>query len=127
VVDLEAMTAAFDALDAAFDEVTGSDCEALATSEQLALLERCERLRRRIPSVEHPLINSLARQATPEELGGTLSHAVAEWTLISRAEASRRVREATDLGPRRGLTGEPLQPILAGTADAQRNGKIGAG
>ncbi len=114
MVDLEAMTAAFDALDAAVDAVAGLDFEALTTVEHLALLERCERVRRRIPAVEHPLINSLARQATPEELGGKLSHAVAEWTLISRAEAARRIREAADLGPRHGLTGEPLSPILAG-------------
>ena len=66
------------------------DCEALVTREQLALLERFERLRRRIPAVEHPLINSVARQATPEELGGKLSHAIAEATLISRAEAPAR-------------------------------------
>src|SRR5271165_6369869 len=94
VVDREAMTAAFDALDAAFDGVAGLDFDALTTPEQLALLERCERLRRRLPAVEHPLINSVARQATPQELGGKLSHAIAEWTLISRAEAFRRVREA---------------------------------
>ncbi|WP_308205342.1 DUF222 domain-containing protein [Mycobacterium paraseoulense] len=75
--------------------------------QQLAMLERCEKVRRQLPALEHPLINSLARQATPEELGGTVSHAIAEATLISRAEASRRVREATDLGPRHGLTGPP--------------------
>ncbi|MCV7392979.1 DUF222 domain-containing protein, partial [Mycobacterium paraseoulense] len=63
----------------------------------------------------------------PEELGGTVSHAIAEATLISRAEASRRVREATDLGPRHGLTGEPLEPILPATAAAQRAGTLGAG
>lgn len=51
------------------------------------LLERVERVRRRLPALEHPLINSLARQATPEEFGGKLSHAIAEWTLTSRAEA----------------------------------------
>ena len=84
-------------------------------------------MRRRIPAVEHPLINYLARQATPEELGGKLSHAIADWTLISRAEASRRIHEAADLGPRRGLTGEPLAPVLAATAAAQREGKLGAG
>ncbi len=127
MVDREVMSAAFDALEAALERVAGFDCEALATQEQLALLERCERVRRRLPAVEHPLINSLARQATPEELGGKLSHAVAEWTLISRAEAARRIREAADLGPRRALTGEPLQPILAGTAAGQRDGKLGAG
>ncbi len=121
------MSAAFDALDAALDKVAGYDVDALATNDQLAALERYERLRRRIPAAEHPLINSLARQATPEELGGKLSHAIAEWTLISRAEASRRIREAADLGPRRGLTGEPLPPMLAGTAAGQRAGKLGAG
>jgi hypothetical protein len=127
VVDREAVTAAFDALDAALDGVAALDCEPLTTPERFGLLERCERVRRRLPAVEHPLINQLARQATPEELGGKLSHAVAEWTLISRAEASRRIREAADLGARRALTGEPLAPVMAATAAAQRAGRLGAG
>ena len=84
-------------------------------------------MRRRLPAAEHQLINQLAQQATAEELGGKLSHAIAEWTLISRTEAGRRIREAADLGPRRALTGEPLAPMLAGTAAAQRAGKLGAG
>jgi Domain of unknown function (DUF222) len=127
VVDREAVTAAFDALDAALDGVAALDCEPLTTPERFGLLERCERVRRRLPAVEHPLINQLARQAAPEELGGKLSHAVAEWTLISRAEASRRIREAADLGARRALTGEPLAPVMAATAAAQRAGRLGAG
>jgi|SRR5271156_45769 len=127
VVDREAITAAFDALERAVGDVAAASCDALTTPERLALLERCERVRRRLPAVEHPLINQLARQATPEELGGKLSHALAEWTLISRAEASRRIREAADLGARRGLTGESLPPSLAGTAAAQRDGKLGSG
>jgi hypothetical protein len=127
VVDRDAVTAAFDALDAAVDGVLGLDFEALSTRERLTLLERCERVRRRLPAVEHPLINQLAHQATPEELGGKLSHALAEWALISRGEASRRIREAADLGPRRAITGEPLVPVLAATAAGQRDGKLGAG
>ncbi|HUH70582.1 MAG TPA: HNH endonuclease signature motif containing protein [Mycobacterium sp.] len=123
----EEITAAFDALDAAVDAVAGLDFDALSTPEWLVLLERCERVRRRLPVPEHQLINHLARQATPEELGGKLSHAIAEWSLISSAEAARRIKEAADLGPRRGLTGEPLAPVLAGTAAAQRQGKLGAG
>jgi hypothetical protein len=126
-VDREALSAVLDGLDAAFDRVAEFDCQALTTREQLALLERVERLRRRIPAVEHPLINSIARQATPEELGGKLSHAIAEATLISRAEATRRINEAADLGPRHGLTGEPLAPVLAATAASQKDGKLGAG
>ena len=113
VADWKAITAAFDALDAAMDTVVGLKFEALDTHERLVLMERCERVRRRVPAVEHPLLNQLGRQATAEELGGKLSHAVAEWALISRAEASRRIKEAADLGPRHGLSGEPLPPVLA--------------
>jgi hypothetical protein len=127
VVDRETVTAAFDALDAAVDGVLGLDFEALSTPQRLVLLERCERVRRRLPAVEHPLINQLAQHATPEELGGKLSHAIAEWTLISRADAARRINEAADLGARRALGGAPLAPVLAATAAAQREGRLGAG
>jgi Domain of unknown function (DUF222) len=127
VVDRETFTAAFDALDAALDGVLGLDFDPLTTPERLVLLERVERVRRRLPAVEHPLINQLARQASAEELGGKLAHAIAEWTLISRAEAARRLNEAADLGERRALTGEPLAPVLAGAAAAQRAGTLGAG
>ena len=126
-MDRDAIAAAFDGLDAAFEAVAALNFGALTTPERLALLERCERVRRRLPTVEHPLLNQLARQATPEELGGKLSHAVAEWTLSTRSEAGRRIREAADLGERCGLTGEPLAPVLAATAAAQRAGKLGAG
>ncbi|GAB1815288.1 HNH endonuclease signature motif containing protein [Mycobacterium sp. MUNTM1] len=126
-VDREALTAAFDIIDAAFDDLVGYDCDALGTREQLAMLERCEKVRRRLPALEHPLINSLARQAPSEELGGTLTHALTEATLISRADASRRIKEARDLGPRHGLTGEPVPPALAATAAAQREGTLGPG
>jgi len=117
----------FGALDAELDRLCGLSFDALTTPERVALLERCERIRRRLPVVEHPLINQLGRQATAEELGGTLSHAIAEWTLISRAEAGRRIHEAADLGERHGLTGEPLAPALAATAAAQRDGTLGTG
>ncbi|OJZ69298.1 hypothetical protein BRW65_23390, partial [Mycobacterium paraffinicum] len=117
----------FDALHADLDRACELSFDASNTQQCLDVLERCERVRRRIAAIEHPVINNLARQATPEELGGTLAHAVAEATLIRHAEASQRVKEATDLGPRRGLTGEPLEPILPATAAAQRQGKLGGG
>jgi hypothetical protein len=123
----EEIVEVFDALESDLDRACGLSFDALTTRERLAMLARCEKLRRRIPAVEHPLINSLAREATPQELSGTLSHAIAEATLTSRAEASRRVREAADLGPRSGLTGEPLAPLLAATAARQRQGTLGPG
>jgi hypothetical protein len=121
----EEIQGVFDALDADLDRACELSFDALTTPEWLRLLERVERVRRRLPAVEHGLINQLARQATPEELGGKLSHALAEWTLISRTEASRRIRAAADLGQRHGLTGDPLPPVLAATAAAQRAGQLG--
>ena len=80
--------ALFDALDTALEDVVGLASELLDTHERLALLERFEKVRRRLCAGEHPLINQLQQEATPEELGGKLSHAIAEWTLTSRAEAA---------------------------------------
>ena len=101
--------------------------DALTTPERLGLLQTCETLRRQLPAVEHPLLNQLAEQAGPTELGGALPVALANRLLISRADAARRVHEAADLGQRRAFNGEPLQPALPATAEAQRNGDLGAG
>jgi hypothetical protein len=49
IVDREAITAAFDAVDAALDGVAGLGFDALTTQECLGLLERSERWRQRLP------------------------------------------------------------------------------
>ncbi|WP_084229181.1 HNH endonuclease signature motif containing protein [Mycobacterium sherrisii] len=116
---------AFDALEAALHGVLGLDTTRLNTRQRLQRLGRYERIRRMLPAGEHALINQLAREATPAELGCPLSQAIADWTQISRAEAGRRVREAADLGPRCALTGAPLAPVLPATARAQAEGRLG--
>lgn len=125
LLDGDTVTAAFDTLEAALDTVLGLDAQMLTTRDRLVMLARYERVRRMLPAGEHPLINQLAREATPAELGGRLSHAIADWTQVSRAEAGRRVREAADLGERCALTGAPLAPVLAATAAGQRAGRLG--
>ena len=85
------------------------------------MLAHCEKVRRRLPALEHPLINPFARQARPRNSAARI-HAITESTLISRGDAARRVKEARDLGPRHGLTGEPVPPVLGATAAAQRDG-----
>ncbi|GFG76193.1 hypothetical protein MBOT_35580 [Mycobacterium botniense] len=127
IVDRRAMVAKFDALQTALDEVIELEFEALTTPERLRLLERLERIRRCLPAAEHPLVNQLAEQSSEQELGGRLSHALADRLRISRADAARRIREAAELGPRRALNGEPLAPVLPATAAGQRRGQIGAG
>ena len=100
---------------------------ALTTPERLGLLGKIEQETRRLVVPRHELINQVAEQASPDELGGKLSHALANRLRITRAEAARRVAEAADLGPRRALSGEPLAPRLPATATAQRDGAVGAG
>ncbi len=125
--DRDEVVEVFDALRADLKRALDLRCDALTTPERLALLESCEWIRRCLPAVEHPLINQLSEQADPTELGGKLAAALADRLRITRAEASRRIHEAADLGERTALNGEPLEPVLPATAEAQRNGDLGAG
>lgn len=121
----EEIATAFDALHAAMDGVLQLSFDTLTTRERLTLLERLEHEARRLPVPGHGLINQIGRQATPVEIGGKLTHALADRLRITRADAKRRVDEAADLGPRQGLTGEPLPPLLEGSATGQRAGDLG--
>jgi Domain of unknown function (DUF222) len=121
----EEIVEVFDALEADIKRALDLSFDALTTPERLALLERCETMRRRLPAIEHPLINQVARQADATELGGTLGCALANRLRISRGEAGRRIHDAADLGLRKAITGEPLPAVLTATAEAQRAGTIG--
>jgi hypothetical protein len=122
----EGIVEAFDALEADLDRALGLCCDVLTTPELLAVLARCEKFRRQLPAVEHPLIKQLDEQADETQLGGKLPAALANRLRITRAEASRRIHEAADLGPRRTLTGQPMEPVLPATAKAQREGHLGS-
>src|SRR5271154_6326722 len=123
----EEVVEVFDALEAGFKRALDLRCDALTTPERLALLQSCEELRRQLPAVEHPVINQLNEQADEAELGGKLAASLANSLRITRADASRRIHEAADLGERTALNGEPLAPLLPATADTQRNGDLGPG
>ncbi|WP_155770108.1 DUF222 domain-containing protein, partial [Mycobacterium asiaticum] len=123
----EEIVGVFDALDAELDRLCALSFEVFTNPERLRALERLERVGRRLRVPQHVLINELGAQAGTEELGGTLSCALADRLRITKAEASRRIGEAEDLGERRALTGQPLAPTLSATARAQREGLIGDG
>jgi hypothetical protein len=97
----------FDALKADMQRALALSFDTLTTPERLALLQVCETVRRTLPAVEHPLINQIGEQADQTELGGKLPSALANRLRITRAEASRRIHEAADLGERKAITGEP--------------------
>ncbi|BBZ39274.1 hypothetical protein MCNS_23370 [Mycobacterium conspicuum] len=121
----EEIVEVLDALDGVLDRLCALSFDALTTPERLRILQRLERGARRQRTPQHALINQLDAQAGPEELGGTLCGALADRLRITKPEASRRIAEAEDLGPRRALTGEPLAPLLTHTAAAQHDGLIG--
>jgi hypothetical protein len=56
----EEVVEVFDALEAEFKRALDLRCDALTTPEHLAVLQRCEKLRRWLPAVEHPVINQLS-------------------------------------------------------------------
>lgn len=121
----EEIVEVFDVLHAAVSRLAELSFDTLTTPERLTLLERLEQQTRRVPVACHELINELRRQTTPTEIGGKLSHVLADRLRITRAEATRRINDAADLGQRCALTGEPLPPLLAATAATQRAGTIG--
>lgn len=124
--DREAVTAAFGRLRAAREEVAALSFDALAPAELLGLLDELEANRRRQPVVEHRLISGLISSATPADMGAHNWSAVLQQRLrISGQDARRRLDEAEDLGPRRALTGEVLEPKLPNVAKHQADGAIG--
>jgi hypothetical protein len=118
---------AFKQAAAAWDAVAEHASEATelcTTGQRIDQLERIETLERILPAMRHELINQLAATATAQELGGSLSHALADGLRINRREATPRIHEAEDLGPRTALNGEQLPPALEHTAAGQRAGVI---
>lgn len=126
LTDREQIQADVDALCAVATRFQGHTYEALTNPERLGILEKLEGVTRKLQTPTHQLINQLAEQADSAELGGKLGWALADRLHITRGEASRRIAEAAELGPRRALTGEPLEPLLPATAAAQRDGAIGS-
>ncbi|MGB6108297.1 MAG: DUF222 domain-containing protein, partial [Mycobacterium sp.] len=120
------MLTALDDLEAAWDKLASLPLTTLSAGQVLAVLDRLETQRRRQPAVEHTLLNHLQAQATAKDMGAKSWRAVLAQRLgISGLDAGRRIAEAAVLGPRRALTGEPLEPHLPATAAAQARGEIG--
>lgn len=124
--DVEAVMTALDAVETAWDKLASLPVHALGAGQVLAVLNRLEIHRRRQPATEHALLNHLQSQATAKEMGAKSWRAVLSNRLgISGCDASRRIAEAGQLGPRRAVTGERLEPALPSTAAAQARGEIG--
>jgi hypothetical protein len=93
----------------------------------LAVSRGYERVRRRMPLIDHRLVSQLEGRGTADTLGQPSTAALLAWLLrVSRGEATRRVRAAEQLGARTSTTGEVLSPLRPALAAAQRDGEASA-
>ncbi|WP_375423931.1 DUF222 domain-containing protein [uncultured Friedmanniella sp.] len=127
--DSDAVGRALTLVEGAFGELLDAvDDGGLAGLDPLALvafLQRWERLRNRLPMVDHAALtqaeaDGLADQLTQPNLTRVLVGALR----LSAGESRRRVRAAEAVGPRTALTGERLEPVRPLLAEAQRAGEV---
>ncbi len=113
------------ALRAAHDELAALPIDALTKPELVAALDELETVACQLPTQSHRMLARLQAETTAKEMGAKSWRDVLaiRWR-ISTTEAGRRFDEAAQLGPRRTLTGEPLEPVLPCTALAQAHGLI---
>src|SRR4051794_27857868 len=120
-----AATAIASALPGAVAGLAGCSFAALADGDLLDVIPLAERARRRLEALDSILIAELEARnlagryvlrGTRQLLSGLLN--------LSPAESSTRVRHARELGPRTGLTGEQLPPMLPVTAVARADGTL---
>lgn len=125
-MNADAVFAALDEIEAAHEKLAALPLDGLSSRELLMVLERRERLAWRQPVVDHALIARLSVECSPGASGARNLAAVLSRRLrISAGDARRRIAEAEDLGPRTGVTGEPLEPMLPTVAEAQAAGRLG--
>jgi hypothetical protein len=117
--------AAVAALRAAYDAIAALPVDALTAVELVGVLDELETLTCQLPVQSHRMLTRLQSETTPKAMGAKSWRDVLaiRWR-ISPSEAGRRLDEAATLGPRRALSGAPLEPVLACTAIAQAHGLI---
>jgi Domain of unknown function (DUF222) len=123
--DAVAVQAAIAAMRVAHDELAALPIDALTKAELVGALDELETLTCQMPTQSHRMLARLQAEATAKEMGAKSWRQVLaiRWR-ISTSEAGRRLDEAALFGPRRTLTGEPLDPVLPCTALAQARGMI---
>jgi hypothetical protein len=129
--DASAVEDALDALNVSLDHlvklVDDGGLETFDDAQLVGFLQGFERLRNRLPLVDHQMINEAGRRGLPESLcQGSLARMLASVLRISISEAAHRARADENLSDRMSMTGQPLDPIRPQLAAAQRVGELSA-
>lgn len=114
-------------IDALIDELLTADLTGLGSAEILDRVRHLERIRRRLVAVDHRVLAEVQSRHLCGDYGRSSAADLLVTELrIGPGEAKERVRQAIDLGPRRSLTGEPLPPLMPGSARSVAAGEISA-
>ena len=109
----------------ALDQLLSVDLTAASRDELLSLARGVEVQRRRLPVADHAVIGELQSRGVAGELGcPSTAVLLSQLLVIARGEAAERVKAAADIGPRRTLTGQPVDPVFPLVAEAQAEGAI---
>jgi hypothetical protein len=115
------------ALRAAHDELAALSIDALTGPEVLGVLDELQTLACQLPTQSHRLLTHLQTETTPQAMGAkSWRDVLATRWRISTREAKHRLDDAAMLGPRRALSGNPLDAVLPATALAGAHGSINA-
>src|SRR3712207_5947248 len=122
--DTAAVEAALDSLSVSLDHlvklVEDRGLETFDDARLVGFLQGFERLRNRLPLVDHQVVLDTQRRNLSEALcQGSLPRMLAATLQISIPEATRRVRAAEALAERMSLTGQPLPPVRPHLAGSQ--------
>jgi Domain of unknown function (DUF222) len=117
---------AFDtALNGLIETVEAGGLDQLTAAQKVAVWQRFETSRNRLPLIDHSLI----ADAEATDLAGTYCFSTVTRFLVrvlqlSPSEAASRIRAAAAVGPRQSMLGEKLDPVLPHLAALQRNGEV---
>ncbi|HEX3196972.1 MAG TPA: DUF222 domain-containing protein, partial [Propionibacteriaceae bacterium] len=120
---------ALDAFDTALNDVIETvetrGLDQLTANQKVAVWQRFETSRNRLPLVDHSLIADAEATDLPETYcSSTLTRFLVQVLQLSPTEAASRVRAAAAVGPRKSMLGEQLEPVLPRLAALQRTGVV---
>ncbi len=117
-----------EALSGAVDVLLSAPLDQLGSSEVVGLAEALEVTRRRLDAVDARVLAEVEERRVAGDLGRTsVADLLSVAFRVGRGEARARAARARDLGPRRAMSGEPLEPAQAATSAALADGVINSG
>jgi hypothetical protein len=105
--------------------IESAGLDQLEAAEKVAVWQRLETLRNKLPLIDHGLIAQAEASDLPHEYCcSTITQFLVRVLQLSPGEAAARVRAAAALAPRISMLGEPLEPQLTRLAALQRDGAV---